>query len=256
VRPLDCSRRETNDLLGRHPASSGRTYHARAPGGVGGHAARLRREVGEGPLSSTPTESMVARVALGGPPASLAPQPSAPAPTHRSEPRRPPPYAPQIDRASEPALASEAPSCSAISPRLPTRAAASGYEPASATPGRTGGARERGHPTGVPGEFARPRRQLSPEGSARARSTRRGPRLGALAFGSVGPAIPSCTEDSVDSAMPRSLELGIKTVDTFSAPHLGGPYKVRRERQGHCSATVKVARSTRPSAAPCPAPRA
>ncbi len=40
--------------------------------------------------------------------------------------------------ASEPALASEAPSCSAISPRLPTRAAAWGFEPASATPGRTG----------------------------------------------------------------------------------------------------------------------
>ena len=256
ARPLDCSRRSPNDLLGRRPASFGRANHACAAAGVDGHAARVRREVGERPLSSTPTESMVARVALGGPPASLAPQPSAPAPTHRSEPRRPPPYAPQIDRASEPALASEAPSCSAISPRLPTRAAASGYEPASATPGRTGGARERGHPTGVPGEFARPRRQLSPEGSARARSTRRGPRLGALAFGSVGPAIPSCTEDSVDSAMPRSLELGIKTVDTFSAPHLGGPYKVRRERQGHCSATVKVARSTRPSAAPCPAPRA
>ena len=35
--------------------------------------------------------------------------------------------------------------------------------------------------------------------------------LGALAFGSVGPAIdPSCTEDSVDSVMPRSLEFGIK----------------------------------------------
>ena len=142
--------------------------------------------------------------------------------------------------ASEPALASEAPSCSAISPRLPTRAAAWGFVPASATPGRTGGARERGHPTGVPGEFARPRRQLSPEGSARARSTRRGPRLGALAFGSVGPAIPSCTEDSVDSAMPRSLELGIKTVDTFSAPHLGGPYKVRRERQGHSKVTAQL----------------
>ena len=182
VRPLDCSRRETNDLLGRHPASSGRTYHARAPGGVGGHAARLRREVGEGPLSSTPTESMVARVALGGPPASLAPQPSAPAPTHRSAPRRPPPYAPQIDRASEPALASEAPSCSAISPRLPTRAAACGFEPASATPGRTGGARGRGPPTGVPGGFARPRRQLSPE--ARSSSTHPAPRypVGALSL--------------------------------------------------------------------------
>ena len=58
--------------------------------------------------------------------------------------------------ASEPALASEAPSCSAISPRLPTRAAAWGFVPASATPGRTGGARERGHPMGVPGGFARP----------------------------------------------------------------------------------------------------
>lgn len=223
MRPLDCSRRSTNDLLGRHPASAGGAYHARAAAGVGGHAARLRREVGEGPLSSTPTESMVARVALGGPPASLAPQPSAPDSTHRSAPRRPPPCAPQMDRASEPALASEAPSCSAISPRLPTRAAAWGFEPASATPGRTGGARGRGPPTGVPGGFARPRRQLSPEGPARARSTP--PRLGvgALAFGSVGPAIPSCTEDSVDSVMPRSLEFGIKTVDTFGAPRTCGP---------------------------------
>ena len=47
--------------------------------------------------------------------------------------------------------------------------------------------------------------------------------LGALAFGSVGPAIPSCTEDSVDSVMPRSLEFGIKTVDTFGAPRTCGP---------------------------------
>ena len=88
----------------------------------------------------------------------------------------------EIDRASEPALASEAPSCSAISPRLPTRAAAWGFEPASATPGRTGGARWRGPPTGVPGGIARSRRQLSPEGPARARSTppltRRGPESG------------------------------------------------------------------------------
>ena len=124
MRPLDCSRRETNDLLGRHPASSGRTYHARAPGGVGGHAARLHREVGEGPLSSTPTESMVARVALGGPPASLAPQPSAPVPTHRSAPRRPPPYAPQIDRrpsplsrARRPRAAPSRPACRPAPPR-------------------------------------------------------------------------------------------------------------------------------------------
>ena len=46
--------------------------------------------------------------------------------------------------------------------------------------------------------------------------TRRGPRsrLGAARFcvlgGSVGPAIPSCTLDSVESAMPRSFEFGIK----------------------------------------------
>ena len=132
--------------------------------------------------------------------------------------------------ASEPALASEAPSCSAISPRLPTRAAAWGFEPASATPGRTGGARGRGPPTGVPGGIARPRRQLSPEGPARARSARHprpaavlGVGLGRPRFGSVGPAIPSCTEDSVDSAMARSLEFGIKTVDTFSAPRTCGP---------------------------------
>ena len=75
MRPLDCSRRSTNDLLGRHPASTGGADHAGAAAGVGGHAARLRREVGEGPLSSTSTESMVTRVALGGPSASL-PTPS------------------------------------------------------------------------------------------------------------------------------------------------------------------------------------
>ena len=124
VRPLDCSRRSTNDLLGRHPASTGGADHAGVAAGVGGHAARLRCEVGEGPLSSTPTESMVARVALGGPPASLAPQPSAPAPTHRSAPRRPPPYAPQIDRrpsplsrARRPRAAPSRPACRPAPPR-------------------------------------------------------------------------------------------------------------------------------------------
>ena len=69
ARPLDCSRRSPNDLLGRRPASFGRANHACAAAGVDGHAARVRREVGERPLSSTPTESVVARVALGGPPA-------------------------------------------------------------------------------------------------------------------------------------------------------------------------------------------
>jgi len=95
ARPLDCSLRSPNDLLGRHPASSGRACHACAAAGVDGQAARVRREVGVGPLSSTPTESVVARVALGGPPASP-PKPSAPDPTHRSATRRPPPCAPQI----------------------------------------------------------------------------------------------------------------------------------------------------------------
>ena len=67
---------------------------------------------------------MVARVALGGPPASLAPQPSAPAPTHRPEPRRPPPYAPQIDRrpsplsrARRPRAAPSRPACRPAPPR-------------------------------------------------------------------------------------------------------------------------------------------
>ena len=95
ARPLDCSRRSPNDLLGRRPASFGRANHACAAAGVDGHAARVRREVGERPLSSTPTESVVARVALGGPPAPP-PKPSAPDPTNRSEARRPPPCAPQI----------------------------------------------------------------------------------------------------------------------------------------------------------------
>ena len=126
--------------------------------------------------------------------------------------------------ASEPALASEAPSCSAISPRLPTRAAAWGFEPASATPGRTGGARWRGTPTPVRAGSSRPRGPLELDPPA-APTAYWSQGLGALAFGSVGPAIdPSCTEDSVDSVMPRSLEFGIKkTVDTFGAPRTCGP---------------------------------
>ena len=116
------------------------------------------------------------------------PHPSAPAPTHRSATRRPPPCAPQMDRASEPALASEALSCSAIPPRLPTRAAACVFEPASATPGRTVGAQGRGPPTGVRGGIARPRRQRSPE--ARSSSNHPAPRYRGrpLAFRSLGPA--------------------------------------------------------------------
>jgi len=114
VRPLVCSRRSTNDLLGRHPASTCADDYAGVAAGVGGHAARLRREVGEGPLSSTSTKSMVTRVALGGPPASL-PPPALGTCSHAPLSRRPPPCAPRIDRAFEPALASEAPSCSAIS---------------------------------------------------------------------------------------------------------------------------------------------
>ncbi len=162
-------------------------------------------------------------------------------PAHRRSIGRPSP----LSRARGPRAAQRA-----MPPRLPTRAAAWGFEPASATPGRTGGARGRGPPTGVPGGFARPRRQLSPEGPARARSTP--PRLGvgALAFGSVGPAIPSCTEDSVDSVMPRSLEFGIKNCEhIWRASHLwavGAPRKV----------SYKWLLGRRPSAAPCPAPRA
>ena len=119
----------------------------------------------EGPLSSNvDREHGRARVALGGPPASLAP-PALGTCSHVPLIRRPPPCAPQIDRASEPELASKrgprAAPCRP--PRLPTRAAACGFEPASATPGRTGSAQGCGPPTGVRGGFARPRRQHSPE---------------------------------------------------------------------------------------------
>ena len=190
VRPLDCSRRSTNDLLGRHPASTGGADHAGVAAGVGGHAARLRCEVGEGPLSSTSTESMVTRVALGGPPASL-PPPSLGTCSHVPLSRRPPPCAPQrsigrpspLSRARGPRAAQRA-----IPPRLPTRAAACVFEPASATPGRTVGAQGRGPPTGVRGGIARPRRQRSPE--ARSSSTHPAPRYRGrpLAFRSLGPA--------------------------------------------------------------------
>ena len=171
---------------------------------------------------------MVARVALGGPPASLAPQPSAPAPTHRSAPRRPPPYAPQIDRRPSPLSRARRPRAAPSRPACrpaPPRGASS---PRLLRPGGRVALESVAIrwvcPVGSP-----VRRPLSSIlGVGRSRLGRGRP----LAFGSVGPAIPSCTEDSVDSAMPRSLELGIKTVDTFSAPHLGGPYKVRRERQG------------------------
>ena len=214
MRPLDCSRRLTNDLLGRHPAPTGGDDHAGAAAGVGGHAARLRREVGEGPLSSTSTESMVARVALGGPPASL-PPPALGTCSNAPLSRRPPPCAPQrsIGRPS-PNSRARGPRAAqrAIPPRLPTRAAAWGFEPASATPGRTGGARGRGPPTGVPGGFARPRRQLSPEGPARARPTPRQGTVGALSLlGAWGqPACARYAPNSLSCAYTARLAGGTR----------------------------------------------
>ena len=128
ARPLDCSRRSPNDLLGRHPASSGRAGHACAAAGVDGQAARVCREVGERPLSSTPTESVVARVALGGPSASL-PNPSprhllprtaqnlaAHHPTHRRSIGRPSP----LSRARRPRAAPSRPACRPAPPRRAT----------------------------------------------------------------------------------------------------------------------------------------
>ena len=107
VRPLDCGRRSPDDQLGRRPASAGRVDRACAAAGVSGVVARPRREVGEGLLSSTTTASLGrARRARWAAPL---PQPSAPAPAHRSAPMLTaptPPRAPQVDQATEPALAS------------------------------------------------------------------------------------------------------------------------------------------------------
>ena len=107
VRPLDCGRRSPDDQLGRRPDSAGRVDRACAAAGVSGVVARPRREVGEGLLSSTTTASLGrARRARWAAPL---PQPSAPAPAHRSAPMLTalaPPRAPQVDQAIEPALAS------------------------------------------------------------------------------------------------------------------------------------------------------
>ena len=84
VRPLDCGRRSPDDQLGRRPDSAGRVDRACAAAGVSGVVARPRREVGEGLLSSTTTASLGrARRARWAAPL---PQPSAPAPAHRSAP--------------------------------------------------------------------------------------------------------------------------------------------------------------------------
>ena len=226
ARPLDCSRRSPNDLLGRHPASSGRAGHACAAAGVDGQAARVCREVGERPLSSTPTESVVARVALGGPSASL----PTPSPRHLL-PRIAQSPSTTLRTADGSGVRARTRERGALVQRsVPSRPACRPAPPRGASSPRL--LRPGGRvalesvairwvcPVGSP-----VRRPLSSIlGVGRSRLGRGRP----LAFGSVGPAIPSCTEDSVDSAMPRSLEFGIKNVDTFSAPHLGGPYKVRR----------------------------
>ena len=166
VRPLDCGRRSPDDQLGRRPASAGRVDRACAAAGVSGVVARPRREVGEGLLSSTTTASLGrARRARWAAPL---PQPSAPAPAHRSAPMLTaptPPRAPQVDQATEPALASGPGTARcAPAPSMPYRAAVFG--PAATPRGqRARRARGRGSPTAM--GLARPRRQHLPEACLR-----------------------------------------------------------------------------------------
>ena len=225
MRPLDCSRRSTNDLLGRHPASTGGTDNAGAAAGVGGQAARLRREVGEGPLSSTSTKSMVTRVALGGPSASL-PNPS---PRH---------LLPRIAQSPSTTLRTADRSGVRASSRERGALVQRHLAPL-ADPRRRVGlrarvcyAREDGGRSMAWHSDARPRRQLSPEGPARARSTRRPP----LYWWAWAPSLLGAwgRPSQLHGGFRRQCDaqkFGIwdkKTLDTFGAPHLRGPYKVRR----------------------------
>ena len=220
VRPLDCSRRSPDDLLGRHPASSGRAYHARAPGGVGGHAARPRREVARGLFLLTSIESMVARASRSvGRPHPSHPQPSAPAPTYRSPAAHHPAHRRSIGRPSPNSRArgalvqrhADRPACRPA----PPRAASS---PRLLRPGGRGvlkGAPLRrvcavGSPVRAGSTRPRP---------ARARSTRL-LGVGALAFGCVG------------SARVRALRADLSFVCPHSAPR--GRDEQRHERGWFC----------------------
>ena len=117
VRPLDCGRRSPDDQLGRRPASAGRVDRACAAAGVSGVVARPRREVGEGLLSSTTTASLGrARRARWAAPH---PQPSAPAPAHRSAPMLTAPTPPSrtADRPGDRARSRQRPWHSAVRSR-------------------------------------------------------------------------------------------------------------------------------------------